>query len=889
MMLNNVNLALRFPRLISQLALNYWIAGGDLNLAVNGKRVNIADFSLLDGKELAGVKIHVQPLRASKATRMSFSGSIKSISIGGQELFIDEIKEDLLPELPLSLRCGPGISLSIPANSLVDKRGNPPSGPVTIELSTVDLMSPAQMPGDYSVRMPNGDIQVMQSYGAGSVEIRANGREYNLRPGTQAELTIPVDSAQLIAGGPLPPTIPILFYDEKQGEWFPEGQANLVGAEYKAKVKHFSTINTDLVKTDQSCVRILSPSLPPTYALEYTIPAPAGGGAAPIVRQVTIDNSTSAEHVIYNLPSHTNIVLVPIRTDNDTPIGTFVVNTGGPQAPASPNLPAGPPYNACSTEVVLEELVIPEEPTSGEFLHGLFSFAATNLDELDPAVPADSALSDALDQATESYYDQIDLRRKRTTLAEFRTTNLFDGTETRVSYANGGDLGFGRDMYCQKTWVDDDGDLIEEAGEYDIACYVTNYGSNETDDAQDAQDALAAGAGAPPVATVAMEYSRVESAPTEPVEFDDPERVVKFYVYKGGDSTPPGEAVTEDGNGDSIPDQLLKAANLDGFGARPIPQLCMVCHGGEYPGGPVSSGAPPFADREDVKLDSVFIPFDTTFYAFPPPPNDEASPAVQAAIKSLNEEIVLATDPGPTITEIITGMYSGPDPAVQFKDFVVSGWDSQPIDRGMYADVVAKTCRMCHASSPFPELLFEASSGFVNLLGSIETRVCTNHVMPHAQVTHNIFWSSVGPHMPAQLQVFGDTFGSAANGWNGQLCGVFTPGGDTPITPYEADIQPIWNAHCTGCHTPGGFGDVLHLTAPSHANLVDHASTQSALDLVEPGSTNQSYLWHKISGSHLAAPANGSGQSMPFGSTLSADDPAAATTVENWINDGASP
>ena len=67
------------------------------------------------------------------------------------------------------------------------------------------------MPGDYTVLDTAGGAKVMQSYGAGSVEITAGTRRYNLRPGVEAEVVIPVDPSQIAAGGALPPTIPSCF------------------------------------------------------------------------------------------------------------------------------------------------------------------------------------------------------------------------------------------------------------------------------------------------------------------------------------------------------------------------------------------------------------------------------------------------------------------------------------------------------------------------------------------------------------------------------------------------------------------------------------------------------------------------------------------------------
>lgn len=768
-------------------------------------------------------------------------------------------------------RCGPGTRVDIPANSLQDQNGNAPAGNVDISIATIDLRSPEQMPGDYSVRTTSGDIKVMESYGAVSIDIFTGGNRLNLKPGSSATISLPLDPAQL-AAAIKPPTIPILFYDEKRGFWVEEGFARLVGNTYVAKVKHFSTINTDLIKTNQSCVRILSPTLPVNYDLEYTIPNPAGGGAAPIVRRVSIANGAPSEHVIYNLPSGVNIVLVPIRQDNNTPIGTFVVNTGGAQSPTSPNLPIGPPYEACSTTVTLADQVVPE-PIE-EYLQGLYTFEATNLGELTPGDPADDALALAINQATENYYTEIDPRNKRETLAEFKTVNGFDTPpDVRASFANSGDLGFGRDMHCKKQ-VSPSGD-----GLFDVACYVTNYGSILTADQDDADNAHAQ-LGA--VATVAMEFSAIESDAGIP-EFDDLERVVKFYVYNAA------------GNA------LLNSADLDSgvnLRPRPIPQLCMVCHNGIYPGG-INTGVPAFTSRDDTKMGSRFIPFDNHFYTFPLA-NDKA--AQQAEMQELNDLVklthtqdTLSISATSAIVEMIDGMYTPPPPLPeQDENFVVTGWSSQPIQQGMYRDVIARTCRTCHVANIFGDsagavpLVFDQATQYADILGKAESRVCTQHVMPHAVVPHRLFWTSNGPSMPAQFQVFGDTFDTAANGWNGTLCGSFTPGGGTPIAFYTSDIQPIWDGvgtgttACTGCHSGGFPAAGLDLSAGNSYGAIFNVNSGElpSMKRVKPFDSANSYLFHKIEGTQ--ASVGGSGVQMPQGGAPM--NAASRAKIQQWID-----
>jgi hypothetical protein len=786
--------------------------------------------------------------------------------------------------------CGPGIRVQIPPDALGDSTGKAPPGNVEIALSTVDLMSPEQMPGDYTA-VSGGQTKVMQSFGAGSIEITAGNVKYNLKPGSAARVTIPVDRSQLQAGVALAPTIPLLFYDERAGVWREDGEAKLDGKSYVAEVKHFSVINGDTLKTDQACVRVLSPSLPPNYNLEVWIPQL--NGAAPKVITQPFDNASQTEHVIYNLPLHTNIVLIPLRQNDTTPIGTFVVNTGEAQNPTTPNHPIGPHYDACATQVTLTDQALPDQPVSGEFLQGLFSFEATNLNELSPADPAQDALKNALGQATTNYYNQVDPAPgppigtpptpppgRRATLGGFRSVNAFGGAnELHAIYANSGDLGFGRDMHCVSKPASD--------GQTDYACYVTNYGNILTSDSQDAIDAVANNN---PVATVTMEYSRVEDPGTDPPTFSDPTRVVKFFVYNG--------------NLDSS--TLVKAADLDSglnLRQRPVPQLCMVCHGGEYPTPATGASAqghlpvPGFNSRDDAKLGSRFLPFDLHYYTFAGGAADKV--AQQPAFKHLNQDIVENAPVDATIGEVIAKMYAGADPNKQDENFVAAGWQnapSQPLKEQVYRDVVARTCRTCHVANSTSSLRFDQAQQMIDngRLGSVELRVCSQYVMPHSKVTYQIFWGAplTPPPSPenskvAALQLFGDTFKTNVNGWQGNVCGAFTPGGTTPVTFFQSTIQPIFNPHCATCHIGANPPAGLNLDA-SHSlqQLVNVAATElNTMSRVAPNDFQHSYMYHKIFGDQGSVGGFGS-QMPPTGGPLSAAD---MQNIQQWINTGASP
>jgi hypothetical protein len=106
--------------------------------------------------------------------------------------------------------------------------------------------------------------------------------------------------------------------------------------------------------------------------------------------------------------------------------------------------------------------------------------------------------------------------------------------------------------------------------------------------------------------------------------------------------------------------------------------------------------------------------------------------------------------------------------------------------------------------------------------------------------------------------------------------GPTAPGTD-PVS-YAADVQPLWNAQCVGCHGAGGNGG-LDLRAPdSRAALVGVASVNWPGALVTAGEPDASVLYLKLVG------APGVGARMPQGGALGAD---ALETVRRWIAEGA--
>jgi CHRD domain len=100
---------------------------------------------------------------------------------------------------------------------------------------------------------------------------------------------------------------------------------------------------------------------------------------------------------------------------------------------------------------------------------------------------------------------------------------------------------------------------------------------------------------------------------------------------------------------------------------------------------------------------------------------------------------------------------------------------------------------------------------------------------------------------------------------------------------FARDIQPIFNTRCS-CHIGGVPAEGQNLAAgQAIANIVNVKSRESALDRIEPGDPEKSYMIHKLRGTQRTV--GGSGSRMPLGGA--ALPPAQLQLLETWIKEGA--
>lgn len=107
------------------------------------------------------------------------------------------------------------------------------------------------------------------------------------------------------------------------------------------------------------------------------------------------------------------------------------------------------------------------------------------------------------------------------------------------------------------------------------------------------------------------------------------------------------------------------------------------------------------------------------------------------------------------------------------------------------------------------------------------------------------------------------------------------------LLPVElaAHVQPLFSSHCTACHAGAGAPDGLELTAgDAHGHTVGVSAAQlPSMDLISPGDPDDSYLVHKIQGTHLTV--GGAANRMPLGAA--ALRPQSIDLIRRWAAEGA--
>jgi len=90
---NNVNLKFNFNYPGKKIVLKFAELGGNNNIDVNGTFQNVADLISLDGTNIAGNQITVTAMQQGNNWIGSIivDGTISGFSIGGQELWIDDV------------------------------------------------------------------------------------------------------------------------------------------------------------------------------------------------------------------------------------------------------------------------------------------------------------------------------------------------------------------------------------------------------------------------------------------------------------------------------------------------------------------------------------------------------------------------------------------------------------------------------------------------------------------------------------------------------------------------------------------------------------------------------------------------------------------------------
>jgi hypothetical protein len=405
---------------------------------------------------------------------------------------------------------------------------------------------------------------------------------------------------------------------------------------------------------------------------------------------------------------------------------------------------------------------------------------------------------------SEAYYRAVDPNATRTTLEDWKAANEFDSCdeEVHVIFRDAKDLGYGRNMRACRH---DDGRVAVFVNNYVVRIQPgdpSNYGPINVEAAIAEDPHHMQG-------TNAIEFTPIN--PNDP----DSDKVAKFYTF-----APSGQR------------NIL--ADLDGRGAKPMPQPCLLCHGSTLPpwdsAAIIASTTPwaePYVEKtlKSTKMNLLELEsFDYSPYVagYSRAEQEEALRKINRFILGTFEESAgrAATDPGrwwPDFAiEIANKRYQG-QPGLTGQlyqdDSLPCGWRIDPsadadcagspdipldprpegIDV-LYKRVVEPHCIACHSlrgssagqnqSDAGNAISFSNYEKFIGYSDLINEYVYHRGVMPLSLRNYEKFWADRCNGAPALLATFLPEFDRYDDGFCVIAPGlpVARPGANRPVT-----------------------------------------------------------------------------------------------------------
>jgi hypothetical protein len=276
-----------------------------------------------------------------------------------------------------------------------------------------------------------------------------------------------------------------------------------------------------------------------------------------------------------------------------------------------------------------------------------------------------------------------------------------------VIYYTMNELEPGRELGCAEFDDKPGAGGVEMRG---IACYVTNYGAASRDTYNSLRMAAE---GLHPKNTVSLTY-RPSAAP---------DYQIQFYAY--------------DGQG-----KRLEWAQFDTLGPRPVPQVCLNCHGGYY-------------DRErHLARSARFLPIDPNLMSFA-----DGSAGTSGLTRAAQEErlrkinaLSTRTPLTPAQREMLDELYGGalyvPGTASR-SQWYPRAWRDTAEHRQLFDQVVKPNCTTCHqAMQTGPQGPLAVYDQFASPSAFLDTglsgAICGTFDMPNAEATRTNFWQPAG-------------------------------------------------------------------------------------------------------------------------------------------------